>query len=595
MTKSLINGYLKGITPYKTSSHKIWEVKPQERQNILKLDWNEATIMPSPNVVKCLNALMKEPCFLNLYPATVNPLILELLSEYTNTPKENIQYFASSDVVHEYVARVYLETGKKVLIQAPAYDNFRLTAQADGANVYFSEVNADNFSFDKNKFEQDIESIKPNLVYICSPNNPVGYVTENDFIEHLLKTFPDVMFLIDEAYIEFSNTPSASVFVTKYNNIIVTRTMSKAFALANIRFGYVLSSVQNIQNINAIRNPKNINTFTQTAVIAALQDVDYMRNFVHQVNIAKKWFIGSVNKIDGIHAYESNANFVLIKFDSYGTKSKMFKWLKDNNIFVREVSQSPILYKSLRVTIGTKEQMQQVIHCIQEFYKQPQIKKSDKVALFDFCDTMVDFQTGNAFTKYIIKHVDINMISKLVYKIKHTWYKHILGKDFEKYLLLQCCRGIKKNDMERLALNYYYEIVRPHLIRATVDKLLYYKNHGYKIYIVSGGFDMYLKYFAEEFGVDGVFSTKVQFKHNICTGKFDGIDCMGTNKIKILKDFFGKDSIDGVAYSDSITDLPLLKFVSSGFAVGVDEKYLKWAEQNGLKTLIYKSKEYYKC
>lgn len=594
MVESLVNDYLKNIKPYKTSSHKIWEVKPTTRKNILKLDWNEATICPNPNIMKRLKSLLQEPCFLNLYPATANNELLDLLSKYTDLPQENIQYFASSDVIHEYVARILLESGKNVLIQWPAYDNFRLTAQSMGAKVCFSEIDSKSFSFNPTKFEQDIKKIKPALVYICSPNNPVGYVTPNEYIEHLLTTFPHTMFLIDEAYIEFSTKPSAAVFVTKYNNIIVTRTMSKAFALANLRFGYVLSSKQNIQYINSIRNPKNINTFTQTAIIAALQDTQYMRDYVKEVNSAKKWFINAVNKLDGITAYQSEANFVLLKFDSFGLRMQMFRWLKQHDIFIRETSQGPMVYKCLRITIGTKPQMEQVVKCMKEFYKQTPIKKSEKVALFDFCDTMVDFQTGNAFTKYVIAHSKIQFIRKLVYKIKHKWYKKIRHQDVEKKLLLECCCGIDKQQMETLALNYYVEIVRPRLIRATVEKLLYYQSHGYKIYLVSGGFDMYLKYFASEFDIDGIFSTRVQFVNNAVSGKYDGIDCMGDNKIKILKDFFDTDKIDGVAFSDSASDLPLLKFVSNGFAVGTDEKQLQWAHKNGLKTLIYGKQEYYK-
>lgn len=593
MAKSLINDYLKGIAPYKTSSHKVWMVDASGRGDILKLDWNEATIPPSPKAINRLKELLEEPCFLNLYPATTNFELLELLSQYTKVPMENILYFASSDVVHEYIARVYLEPGKSVLIQAPAYDNFRLTAQSNGAKVRFSEVCADDFSFDKNKFENDIRNTNPDLVYICSPNNPIGYVTEKDYIEHLLQTFPNTMFLIDEAYIEFSKTPSVSAFVTKYENIIVTRTMSKAFACANLRFGYMLSSIKNIQCINSIRNPKNINTFTQNAIIAALQDTEYMHNYVQTVDLAKKWFVDAVNKLAGVRAYESDANFVLIKFDSYGVKAQMFKWLKDNDIFVREVSQSSILYKCLRITIGTKPQMERVLDCMQKFYKHLPVKKSDKVALFDFCDTMVDFQTGNAFTKYVISHSNIGFNRKFIYKMKHIWYRHILDKDFEKILLLECCRGIKKAEMEKLALNYYVEIVRPRLIKATMDKLTFYQNNGYRIYIVSGGFDMYLKYFAEEFNIDGVFATHVQFKGNLCTGRFDGIDCMGANKIKILKEYFETNKIDGVAFSDSVTDLPLLKFATTGFAVGCDAGRLNWATQNDLETLIYTPKEYY--
>ncbi len=589
MTASLINKYLQNIKPYKTSSHKIWDVSPNARRDILKLDWNEATVSPSPLVTKRLAALLKEPCFLNLYPNTANPRLMEMLVKYTGLPADNIQYFASSDVVHEYIARVYLCRGKSILIQSPAYDNFRLTAQSTGAKVYFSDIDAKTFTFDERKFERDLKQIKPDLVYICSPNNPVGYVTPNEYIEHLLRTYPNTLFLIDEAYIEFSTTPSAGVLVPKYENIIVTRTMSKAFAMANLRFGYVLSAAKNIQSMNSVRNPKNLPTFTQEAVIAALSDVKYMHNYARQVNAAKKYFIDAIRTMNGITAFDSAANFVLMKFDSYGHKANMFRWLKQHDIFVREVSQNPMLYKCLRITIGTREQMARVIKCMTDFYKQSPVTKSGRVALFDFCDTMVDFQTGNAFTQYVIAHANISLYKRIRYKIKHA-----LNKKLNKLHLLGCCAGLSRERMSKLALDYYYEIVRPRLIRATMDKLRHYQTQGYKIYLVSGGFDMYLQYFADEFNIDGIFATRVQFKNDICTGKFDGPDCMGENKIKILQAFFGKNHIDGVAFSDSPTDLPLLKFVSRGYVVGPSVAACDWASRCNLGMLVYTPNEYYR-
>ena len=91
--------------------------------------------------------------------------------------------------------------------------------------------------------------------------------------------------------------------------------MSKAFALANFRFGYLISSKENVQFINRIRNPKNISTITQTAAVAALEDVEYMWNYVHEVTKGKEYFVSEMKRFDHIRICNSYGNFVLLKFE----------------------------------------------------------------------------------------------------------------------------------------------------------------------------------------------------------------------------------------------------------------------------------------
>ncbi|MCQ2455364.1 MAG: histidinol-phosphate aminotransferase family protein [Clostridia bacterium] len=354
-----INKYLRNLKPYKLASHKIWNVEPKKRNDILKLDWNESTCPPSPKVKEALNNLLSQDNFFNLYPSTYNEKLLSKLSDYVGMPVDNIQYFASSDSLHEYIAKLYISIGDPVLILWPSYDNFRLTAEVNGAKLYFSEL-TDKFEFDFNKFSSDIERINPSLVYICNPNNPTGTLVTPDQIKNLLTAFPDTMFLIDEAYSEFSKV-SVNSYVTEYDNLLVTHTMSKAFALANFRFGYLVSSKENIKDISRIRNPKNITTFTQNAVIAALSDVDYMWKYVEEVNSAKKWFTEEINSLDSrVKVYHSNGNFVLIKCADVQIKDKIVERLAENNIFVRDVNQSETLKNCFRVTIGNRKDMEKV-------------------------------------------------------------------------------------------------------------------------------------------------------------------------------------------------------------------------------------------
>lgn len=364
---SYINKYLRNFKPYNVASHKVWTVAPDERGSILKLDWNEATHEPSPMVKERLQRLL-ETDFLNLYPATYNAELHQLLSAYVGLSKRNIQYFASSDSLHEYISKMYLSVGDPALILWPSYDNFRLTAQVAGTHVMFFELN-DDFTFNPEAFEAKIERKEPSLVYICNPNNPTGLALGKDYIRHLLQKFSTTMFLIDEAYIEFSPKYTCQELVLEYENILISRTMSKAFGLANVRFGYLIASEDNIKYISSIRNAKNITSFAQEAVIGALSDLDYMRRYVDNVNLAKRYFIDEINnRFDAkFCAFESHANFVMIKCLDKLTKSEIINLLERNNIFIRNLNQSESVIDCIRITIGLKYEMEKVVKVFEEY------------------------------------------------------------------------------------------------------------------------------------------------------------------------------------------------------------------------------------
>lgn len=354
-----INKYLRNLAPYKVASHKIWEVASAERQKMLKLDWNEATVPPSPKVHERLQKLVGEQEVYYLYPSTHNAELLELLSTYTALPKENIQYFASSDSLHEYLVRMFVGVGDPILILGPTYDNFRLTCESQGAQIYYHDYSK-SFELDKAAFKEKIKEITPSLVYLCNPNNPTGNVLEKEYLLELIVAYPDTIFLIDEAYFEFYGE-TMSNYVLVHPNLFVTRTFSKAFALANFRAGYLIASAENIAQISKIRNPKNFTTFTQEAVIAVLSDVGYMKKYVAEVLKARGYFEESLKKSPLVKAvFPSEGNFVLVEFTDFDVKMKVYNQLSEHNIFVRNLMHSKLLLNTLRITIGTTQQMERV-------------------------------------------------------------------------------------------------------------------------------------------------------------------------------------------------------------------------------------------
>ena len=362
-----VNKFLRELKPYKLASHKIWAVSPQKRSEILKLDWNEATVPPSPKVTARLRELLDGPGFFNLYPTTHNESLLEAISRFAELPCSNIQYFGSSDVLHEYICRSFLCPGDEVLILGPSYDNFRLTCQSGGAHVNFFNYDKD-FCFHADAFEAELSRLKPAMAYICNPNNPTGNFHTPQYIQHLLEKYPSTLFLIDEAYGEFAGESSKDLVKT-HANILITRTLSKAFAMANFRFGYLLSCEDNIAAIGKIRNPKNISTISQEAAIAALDDAAYMRSYVEEVHKAQDWFVSECEALrEHFRVFPSRGNFNLLRFASREEKLSLLQYLAQRNIFVRDTTQDESVQNCFRVTIGTPEQMKRVMAEIKSYY-----------------------------------------------------------------------------------------------------------------------------------------------------------------------------------------------------------------------------------
>jgi histidinol-phosphate aminotransferase len=354
------NKYVKALKPYPLVSHRAWEL--QGNEDILKLDWNEATLPPSPKVKESILKFL-ENGNMHWYPDVNNSLLLEELSNYNSLPVENIQYFASSDALHEYIVRSFVEPEDRILIVAPTYDNFRAVVESNGALTEFYYLD-EKFQFDIEHFENYLSRHSPKLVYICNPNNPTGTMYKEEVIERLITNFENTMFIIDEAYYEFTNNTCKDL-VLDNENILISRTFSKAFALASFRIGYTLTSQKNINFLSKVRNPKNICTLSQLAAISVLQDINYMQCYVNQVNIAKLFFDNELKKI-GYEIMGNGGNFSMLKLD-FSLKNDFIKYLEGKNIFVRDYGHVRGMENYLRITIGTKEQMEKVLAIIKGF------------------------------------------------------------------------------------------------------------------------------------------------------------------------------------------------------------------------------------
>ena len=266
---------------YKVSSHKAWDSKFDG--TIFKADWNEFGGEFPDEIVHVARSSITSKS-LNWYPDVSNMELRRAIAEYCETSVETVDYFHGSDGLHELIVRCFLSSRKSVLIIAPTYDNFRAVCSTVTTRIKSFEVSLGDTDCDAilSSLTSSISDNKPNVVYLCNPNNPTGFTWSKASLTCLVTTFRDVLWVIDEAYIEFDGESIASL-CESVDNLIVTRTLSKAFGLASLRFGYCIAHPFIVCGLAVINHHKSISALAQSVALHVLRSHDYVDGYVSQV------------------------------------------------------------------------------------------------------------------------------------------------------------------------------------------------------------------------------------------------------------------------------------------------------------------------
>jgi len=219
-----------------------------------------------------------------------------------------------------------------------------------------------------------------------------------------------------------------------------------------------------------------------------------------------------------------------------------------------------------------------------------------KLVIFDFCETLVNFQTADSFVDYIVekeKYYKYNWIKTLVKLLSKTRILALISKIFpelnpSKRLKLIQIRGVSIEKVNKYAESYYTEKLLPNLIPYVYALFQAHIDAQDYILIVSGGYEPYIKLFSEKHAIKGYFATELSSNSKNITGIFSGKDCLFQQKVVLLDNFLKENPIDyisSVAYSDSKTDLPLLQWVDEAFVISNKESQA-WASSYGFKEII---------
>ena len=200
----------------------------------------------------------------------------------------------------------------------------------------------------------------------------------------------------------------------------------------------------------------------------------------------------------------------------------------------------------------------------------------NKVALFDFCETIANFQTADPYVWYVVKkcgkdNTRLALLLKGLNKLKIDAILFKLGFNLYKKLVLYQLKGISEKTLLEEGTHYYNELIKPNLIKEVLSEIEKLKSNGYKLFVVSGGYDVYLKDFVNEYHFEGLICSMLSFRDSFFTGHLENADCMGGEKVKRLRDYFSCNdmkSIDAISFSDSLSDKPMLDFTRTAVVVG---------------------------
>jgi histidinol-phosphate aminotransferase len=288
----------------------------------------------------------------NRYPDPYQHEVKASLSKIKNIAPEHIFLGNGSDEPIDLLIRAFCEPNKDSILQLPpTYGMYQVSADINAIEVINVNLTG-TFDIDAVKV---LEAITENtkIVFFCSPNNPTGNVVNKNAIISVLQAFEGLV-VVDEAYIDYTDSPSFISELGNYDNLIVLQTLSKAWGLANLRLGIAYASLEIIALLNKIKPPYNINGLTQEFALKALENEQLKNDMVTDVLKERERLSAEIAKISFIEkVYPSDANFILVKTPN---GPSIYKQLADKQIIVRDRSKVVLLDNCLRITVGTTEE-----------------------------------------------------------------------------------------------------------------------------------------------------------------------------------------------------------------------------------------------
>lgn len=297
------------------------------------------------------------------YPDPHHQQLRSKWSELKGVPVDQIFFGNGSDEPIDLLMRLFCEPRKdNIVIMPPTYGMYGVSAAINNVEVVKAPLTTD--------FQIDLASTKKawnnhsKLLFICSPNNPSGNILDKGAIETLINDFPGIV-IVDEAYTDFAEEESWSKRLADFENLVVLQTLSKAWGMAAIRVGAAMASPYIVAMLEKIKPPYNISLPNQGLALNALNNASEQVQVVAKLNEQRVFLANELLELDIVlKVFPSDANFLLVKF---GEARKLYHYLTNHGVIVRDRSTQLHCEGCLRLTVGTNEENLQLIELIAKY------------------------------------------------------------------------------------------------------------------------------------------------------------------------------------------------------------------------------------
>ena len=294
---------------------------------------------------------------MNRYPDSEAKALKKIISKNLRLNTENILFGNGSDELIYYLTTVF---GGPVLYPVPTFSMYGIISQALGEKRIEVPLD-DEFDLDTDRILPLIKKEKPGIIFLSSPNNPTGNCFSADRILKIVESTSLVV--IDEAYQPFSSEKGFLPMLNDYKNLVILRTLSK-IGFAGLRVGFMIAGREIINEVNKVKLPFNINSLSQAAAAALLQNTHTIKLHMGLITSERERLLNELWKLRGIKPYPSEANFILFKVKN---SDKIYCRLLKKGVLVRNMRGT--VNECLRVTVGTKKENNIFIKALKEVMK----------------------------------------------------------------------------------------------------------------------------------------------------------------------------------------------------------------------------------
>ncbi len=326
-----------------------------------RLDANESPFSLDDKTKKRISNWLLNSENLNRYPDTDCNELREVAADFWEVKKQNVICGVGSDQIIDYITKAFLEKDQVVVSPLPSFSMYRLTTSINHGKTIEVPISKDentkSFGYDIELFAKKALDSNAKIIILCNPNNPTGNEIPIDDIEKLLNLV-SIPVVIDEAYGEFAEVSALSL-IPKYKNLIVLKTLSKAYGIAGARVGFGIADKDFIDVLNIVKAPYNLNTISQRIAIEVMKDRDIYIQRIKFLKAERVRLMMALNATNKANAYSSNANFVYIE-----STIDIYELLKKEGIIIRSFGKNENNLFKTRITIGNKQENSEVIEHI---------------------------------------------------------------------------------------------------------------------------------------------------------------------------------------------------------------------------------------